>query len=107
MEPRVPGIADNFQKPGARVTAAEAREESERAQVGFLDNVVCVLPIPREPAGQGVGSIKMRQDGLLKIRAMIVHKHEPSRGRTVCHTERLRVSLWLAIEPGAMDGRFL
>jgi hypothetical protein len=66
VKPRKAGIAHNGQEPDAGVAAAEALEEAERAQVGFLHHVLRVLIIPRQPARQVIGSIHVRQNHLLE-----------------------------------------
>ena len=63
MRPGIESIPDNFQEPGTRIAATEAGKESESAQVCFLDYVLGVLLIARQPAREVVGGIKMRQPG--------------------------------------------
>jgi hypothetical protein len=45
-------VSQDRQEPGAQIGAPfEVRRRSERPNVGILDEVFCVGPIPREPQG--------------------------------------------------------
>jgi hypothetical protein len=60
MRPRIESIPDNFQEPRTGVAAVEAREESESAQICFLDHILRIPLIARQPARQVVSGVKMR-----------------------------------------------
>jgi hypothetical protein len=57
MQPGIAGIPDNSHEPCARIAASEAGKESEGAQVCFLDHVLGIVFIARQPACQVVGCV--------------------------------------------------
>lgn len=62
-------IANDFEKPGARIFAAKAGKGPERSQERLLHYIFCILLIAREPTCQVVGGIQVRQDVTFKISA--------------------------------------
>jgi hypothetical protein len=58
--PGVEGVAYDGEKPGSCITAPETVEKSKSTQASFLDHVLRILGIPRQPSSEVVGSVQMR-----------------------------------------------
>ncbi|CAM2152917.1 protein of unknown function [Pararobbsia alpina] len=72
-KPRVP---HNRKQPGPRVVAIECLEESKRAQIRILDDIVGIARAARQPAREVIRRIKMRQRKAFKARATLVVTHD-------------------------------
>jgi hypothetical protein len=48
---------DNGQQPSPWVVSSESRNPFQRASIGFLDNVLCVLISSDDPTSEAIGSI--------------------------------------------------
>ncbi len=69
VQPGVASISHDREEPCPHVATLVAVEKTERAQAGFLRNVLRVLIVPRQPAREVVRSVQVRQDGLLEALA--------------------------------------
>ena len=74
-EPIVKGVSHDAQEPRPSVAPAEAVEELEGTEEGVLGDILGIRVIPEKPAGQIVGGVHMRQDGLLKALEFFVFFH--------------------------------
>jgi hypothetical protein len=74
LEPRVNGVADDGEQPGARVASAKTAEEFESAQTGFLHHVAGIVLVAGKPAREVIGRIEMRQNRFLKVRGFVFHR---------------------------------
>jgi len=66
LEPIVKGVANDAQQPGTAVAAPESAQKLEGSQVGFLDDVLRVRLVAREPACQIIRRIHVWHDALLE-----------------------------------------
>src|SRR5215469_2726937 len=60
-------VAHDREQPRARITTAKTLRKAQRAQIGFLDNVLRVGFVLHQPAREVVGGVQMRQEDALKI----------------------------------------
>jgi hypothetical protein len=51
VKPRVTGITDNGEQPGAAINAVKRVKKLKRAQIGILNHILRILFIAREPPG--------------------------------------------------------
>ena len=65
-EPGVAGIAHRGEQPRARVHAVKAIKKFKRAQRCLLHHILGIMLVARQPAGQIIRRIKMRQYGLFE-----------------------------------------
>src|SRR5262249_13256705 len=72
LQPGIASVADHAQQPGATFAAVEAVEEPIRPQVRFLHQVLRVVIVAGQPAGQVERGVEVRQHGLLKADAPVV-----------------------------------
>jgi len=68
LQPGEAAIADNLQKPGARVAGLKSAEGAVGAQKGFLRDVFGLRAAAQNPTRQIVGGVAMRNDVRLKAR---------------------------------------
>ena len=59
-------VAHDLEQPGLPISTFVAVKESKGAQVGFLDHVLCIMLIPRQPPRQVISRIQVRKDDLFK-----------------------------------------
>ena len=62
VEPVVGCIADDAAYPGSRIAIGKGTDSAQRPNTGFLNDIVRVGGIAREPAGQRIRIVDMRLD---------------------------------------------
>ena len=62
-------------RPRPDLVAAERAEVAQRTQRRFLDDVLRILVVVGEPAGEVVGRVQVRQGHGLEAKSFIVHGH--------------------------------
>jgi len=67
VEPGVGRVADDGEQPGTAVAAAKSAEEFVGAQERILHDILGVMLIAGQPAGQIVGRVQMWQNDPLEI----------------------------------------
>ncbi len=66
-------IADDREQPCFRVRASKRLKGSERAQHGVLDDVVRIARGLREPPGEPIGGVQVRQHLRFEATALVIH----------------------------------
>src|SRR6266853_1402600 len=66
LEKIIKGITNDSQQPGTAVSAPKPAEKLEGSEIGFLDDILCVRVVTRQPSCQVIRSIHVRQDALLE-----------------------------------------
>ncbi len=64
-QPRIARVPHNGEEPDLAVVAMKAVKEAQRAQIRFLHQVFGIVLVVRQPTGQVVRGIQMRQEQLL------------------------------------------
>ncbi len=67
------GVADDLEKPGESVAAAEGVEIFESAHGGFLDYIVGVGIIAEDPVREVIRRIEVREYGIFEEPVLIRH----------------------------------
>src|SRR5437764_529760 len=83
-QPGKAGISNGGQEPGAPILSLKGVKGTERAQISFLHEVLSVVRVASQPAGEIECRIEMRNDGLFK--------KGQSPGRIHTCNSRLRIS---------------
>src|SRR5258708_526516 len=67
-DPRVERVADDHEQPAARILTPEVVEITQRPQVSFLNDVLCILRIARQPSGYAIGIVEVGKRDCLETR---------------------------------------
>src|SRR5437879_5637810 len=71
LQPGVATVADNREQPTPTIASMETGKRFERAQIGFLHQILGLMLVPQQPVRQVVGGTQVRQQRLLKAPSLI------------------------------------
>ena len=108
LEPGERRVAHDRENPRARIAAAKSARKPERAQIGVLHDVLCVVVVMHQPSGEVVRSIHMREEGAVEIEGFAFVRQSLSIRPPASFNSRLRAPQSYSLLPLRLNrGNFL